>query len=365
MKWTKEPAFRITAVITVILMGILLRLVFAVEAPADWDEDDYLSPARVYRELMIAGEYEEIPNVQQNREHPPLVKLLYAGLLDEEELGEIPLETFRGQKSELPEDSLRNTRISSVVFGGLTLILLAALNPLAVVFLAIDPIHVHFTGTAYLDAMPTFFTALMAFLYLRSLPLQDIKQKRWHMVGASVSFGIAVACKYPYAMAGVALLLHALVYRHYKLPLLFGWGVLSIVVFFALNPYLWPNPPERLEYQFTYHEDYAEGQIETFTLTKPIDQITDPNYYLPQEFQFHITRLLAIGWFFAAIPGLVLLLRQKSFFGWWFAIGLAFLTAWPTQWIQHNMIIVVPYSVCIATGMVWLLRRGRAMIQQR
>ncbi|MBZ0310091.1 MAG: hypothetical protein K8I82_28785, partial [Anaerolineae bacterium] len=149
----------------VVLLGVGLRLYTADVSAVDWDEDDYLSPARAMRELIDEGKFSEIPNVQQNREHPPLVKLLYSVTLDEEELEDIPLQTYRSRKSPLPPDSLRNSRWQSVFFGGLSLVVVSLMNPFAGAALAVTPIHVHFTSVAYLEALPVLCTALMAFFY--------------------------------------------------------------------------------------------------------------------------------------------------------------------------------------------------------
>lgn len=346
---------RILFIAAVVVFGVGLRLYTADVSGVDWDEDDYLSPARAFRELLDKGDFAEIPNVEQNREHPPLVKLLYSVTLDEEELEEIPLVTYRSRKSPLPPDSLRNSRWQSVTFGGLSLLVVSLMNPIAGVALAVTPIHVHFTSVAYLEALPVLCTALMAYFYLKS----QFHHKRRYLVLSAFFFGLAVACKYPYAWSGGALMLHALVYRHAKFQEMIVWGLLAIVIFFIFNPYLWPNPPERLRYQFTYHEDYAENQIETHSYTNPFEQLTRPNNYLLKEIRHPLWRGVAIMIFFFAAVGAIVSLRQKSYFGWWLVIGLVFLMVWPTQWIQHKMTIMIPYSMCAAAGFQWIYAQVR------
>lgn len=364
----------------IVIFGVGLRLYVADVSAVDWDEDDYLSPARAFRELINEGKFSEIPNVQQNREHPPLVKLLYSVTLDEDDMEEIPLVTYRSRKSPLPENSLRNSRWQSVTFGGLSLLVVSLMNPFAGIALAILPLHVHFTSVAYLEALPVLFTSLMAYFYLKSQVTTDsmyavptnggrdtiyrvrqlFRQPKYRYLALSaVFFGLAVACKYPYAWSGVALILHALVYKHFKFQHLVAWGLLAIVVWFSFNPYLWPNPPERLKYQVTYHEDYAENQVETHSYTNPFEQLTRPNNYLLKEVRHPIWRGIAVVLFGLAVIGVMVSFWQKSYFAWWLILGWVFLMIWPTQWIQHKMTITVPYAVCAAVGFQWVYSQIR------
>ncbi|MBZ0308944.1 MAG: hypothetical protein K8I82_22965, partial [Anaerolineae bacterium] len=183
-----------------------------------------------------------------------------------------------------------------------------------------------------------------------------LQQKKYLLLSA-VFFGLAVACKYPYMWAGVTLLLHALIYRYWRLKEIFLWGLLAVLVFFIFNPYLWPNPPERLKYQFTYHEDYAENQVETHSYTNPFEQLTRPNNYLLQEIRHPLWRGVAVVIFFLAVVGAGVGVWQKSYFAGWLIIGIVFLMVWPTQWIQHKMTIMIPYSMCAGFGVQWLYQQ--------
>lgn len=366
---------RIIGIALIVMLGVALRLYVADVSAVDWDEDDYLSPARAMRERINEGEFSKIPDVQQNREHPPLVKLLYSLTLDQDDMEEIPLVTYRSRKSPLPEDSLRNSRLQSVTFGGVSLLVVSLINPFAGLALALLPIHVHFTSVAYLEALPVLCTALMAYFYLKSQAVstdsiyrvrQIFQHKKYrYMALSALFFGLAVACKYPYAWSGVALVLHALIYRHWKIQQVMAWGLFSIVVWFSFNPYVWPNPPDRLRYQFTYHEDYAENQVETHSYTNPFEQFTRPNNYLLKEIRHPLWRSVAIAIFAFAAVGVIVSLWQKSYFGWWLVIGWVFLMIWPTQWIQHKMTITVPYAVCAAVGFQWVYASLRNRLSNR
>ncbi|HLA42544.1 MAG TPA: hypothetical protein VJZ27_03855 [Aggregatilineales bacterium] len=328
-----------------------LRLYAASVMSEAHDEDDYLSAARHYRELMIEGEWGAIIDMQQNSEHPPLGKLLFAAVLDKNELEAIPVEVKRGSRNPLPSNSLRNTRLQAVAAGTLTVLVTALSNPIGGAMLAVQSIHFRFSALAYLDALPTLFMALAAFLYAQSL----CNDKRHILLFylAAASFGLSVACKYPYAIAGFALICHALFYRHYSLKMIFQWGILAIAVFFIFNPYLWHDPLNRLWEQMTYHNEYAGNQIESRSFMTPFRQLATPYSHLPEE--LHPRMWMVSEWitFLSLFPGVPVLLRQKSVYAWWFVFGMVFSILWPTQWIQHNMLIIVPYSLCAGAGLQW------------
>lgn len=360
-------------IITVLVLGTAMRLYFAYHVPSRPDEDAYLGPARVMREYAKAGEFEKILDLDITPEHPQLVKLMFALTLDDDELQDIPTEIVPGRTTPMPPNSQRNARLQVVATSFLTILTLALTNPIAALLLAVDPIHFQFGSVAYIDAMPTLFTALMAYFYLKAqstgtdriypVPTegnhiqQFLRQPKYRYLALSgICLGVAVACKYPYAWIGVILVLHALVYRLVSLKQLIAWGILSIIIFFAFNPYIWKNPIERVYEQLTFHEEYADVQLEkdNHALRKPIDQLTQPSYYLPSKVKHPLWNPLGRVVFALAIPGTIVLLRQKSFYGWWLVLGLVFLMVWPTQWIQHNMMIVVPYSFAAATGVPWI-----------
>lgn len=340
------------AILAVIALGLSLRGYVARYAEADYDEDDYLGASRAIREEMDKGDWGAIPNVQINAEHPPLVKLMYAVALEGDELEQIRLVVPRGSRYPIPHTSLQQTRAQSVLWGMLTILTLSLMNPLAGLSLSIQGVHLHYSSMAYLDSLPTFLSGLMAALY--TLSLTSEKYRKPLFWASAACFGAAVACKYPFAWSGVALIAHALFYRHFKLTWLIGWGMVAVGVWFCLNPYLWPNPLERLDYQVNYHEEYAGNQVKTHRYFQPLDELRDPNSHLPAVANNDLWLIISTVMQVAAFGGVILLLRNKSLYGWWLVLGMAFLMIWPTQWPQHKMIIVVPYSLASAVAFAWL-----------
>ena len=63
--------------------------------------------------------------------------------------------------------------------------------------------------------------------------------------------------------------------------------------------------------------------------------------------------------FVAAIIGLPRLYKKEPFFFYWLLIGLTFLLVWATKWPQYTLIVLVPFSMAAAQGVltVWDLAR--------
>ncbi len=347
------------AVVLVCLVAGSLRLYAAYQFRVAYDEDDYLVSSRQYRELIDRGEFRKIGQVKQNFEHPPLVKVFYGLTLVENELEQIPTkEPRRGSRQPLPRWSLRYSRWQSVAFGTLTVGLLSLADPLAGLLVAVCSLHLVFTSLAYLDALPTFLTALAVYLFYG-------KTRRSFWLSA-MCFGAGVACKYPYALIGIALLAHSLVHRRHPIRSLMGWGVVSVVAFLALNPYLWPDPISRVEEQLSYHAEYAQkGRFDSDS-SKPIQQMVDPQgsmrYLVKRVDGFQLLRTMDLLISPLAFVGLFVLLRRRDVYGWWLVTGFAFLMLWPTHWIQHNMMIVVPYCVSAAVAARWVMSLIRKLI---
>jgi hypothetical protein len=64
--------------------------------------------------------------------------------------------------------------------------------------------------------------------------------------------------------------------------------------------------------------------------------------------------------FVAALVGLPRLTKQQPFFFYWLLIGLLFLLTWTTKWPQYTTIILAPFSMAAASGVmtVWDLARS-------
>ena len=66
------------AVIFIVVLAGLLRMEAVRKLPVDFDELTYLPVAFRYQEALAARKWKEIRDLQENLEHPPLNKLIFA-----------------------------------------------------------------------------------------------------------------------------------------------------------------------------------------------------------------------------------------------------------------------------------------------
>jgi hypothetical protein len=153
------------------------------------------------------------------------------------------------------------------------------------------------------------------------------------------------------------------------LPLL-AWGVLALIVFYAANPYLWPNPIGRLFESLTFHAAYSQSQH--------VQQSGYPWYqpfvwlFTPQPVRWHPFAIVTPLDTLTAVSGLLGLRRMWGAYGgngrvivlWW-GIGLLFLLLWSTKWPQYSLIMTAPMCLCAAEGLRWLwsLRPDSAAVE--
>ena len=78
------------------------------------------------------------------------------------------------------------------------------------------------------------------------------------------------------------------------------WGALGIAIFFATDPYLWPNPLGRLKDSILYHTAYgaaaSEVQNAGYPLWQPFIWLnTTPYAWHPQAFYFAVDPLITLA----------------------------------------------------------------------
>jgi hypothetical protein len=341
---------RTLAIIAIVYVGAALRFELAARLSPDWDEDDYLAAAADFRDQIEAGNLSGLSNVETNFEHPPLTKILYALGVDATELDTFHREIPRFSRWPQPPHSTYHARAQSATTGTLTILAVALVSPLAGLILAVQSIHLHYTSVAYLEAIPTLMSALAVIVY-------NTRKRGTFWLSAAL-FGVAVAGKYMYALAGIAILLHYLFVVRDDSPRkrvirLAIWGAVSIAVFFACNPYLWRDPINRLDSQLSYFSEYATWYTERHTFTRPFEEMIATDRHFDELLTPEQLRPLQFSDFafgLAAIPGLIVLLRRKSVYGIWLVLGFVFMSVWTAQWVQHRMMILVPYSLAAAAG---------------
>ncbi len=339
-KWRWLKGWRRSySVLLVVLLAALLRAWAAWQLPVDFDEPVYLTAGRQYAHLMQSGDWSGVIDYAENREHPALVKLLYSlpyWFMDEQ----------FGQMSQLYFD-----RGISALFGVLTVLLVALLDPLAGLLLAAHSMTIKYTSQAYLEALPLFL-ALVAVLALRRGIQQPMASRRWWwLLLSAASFGAAIAGKYTYGMAVVTL---AFVWwREGRGRLrwihLLAYGGLALVIFGLLNPYLWRDPFVRLWQSLFFHTQYAQGTDvlrAAYPWYQPFVWIFFEVPWHPQVFFFPTSdTLVAI----LALLGVGVGGKKYPWALVWAGTGLLVLLVWPTKWPQYTIVLTPALALLAAT----------------
>jgi ABC-type sugar transport system permease subunit len=353
----------------IIVFRILLPILIAALAfglgwraltllPVDYDEDDYTRAGQIYADGFRQGDWSIATRENYREEHPPLAKLLYGVVFST--LDPIPAIPER-PTSAAPYDTLNRYyltpgRITSTVLNTVQVLILALANPLAALLLAISTWQLKYTSQVMLEALPALTSMLCALAYLKSTG-----KKRGWLVLSAIMLGLTAASKYLYCMVGIAVAVHWLdtsfpkdkfnlktILRWLLPPLIYG--LITLVIFFAADPYLWPDPITRLKESILFHSAYAQsGEVQNAGL--PFYQ---PLAYLIQSVPWHpgVFKInLELTVFLLALAGIKPTAQRKPFILFWFFISLGFLLVWPTKWPQYVLILLTPLAWMAAEGL--------------
>jgi arabinogalactan oligomer/maltooligosaccharide transport system permease protein len=362
-----KPAAFAAGVLAALALAWVLRWHAVTTLSVDYDEDDYLRAAQQYAALIRSGDWAGLMAVNYRSEHPPLAKILYgasiAGLPEAPLIPDRP--TSAGPDQNLPRDLLRAARTSGAVLGTLTVGVVALFNPWAGILLAGHAFSIKYVSQVMLEALPALTSLLMVVSYIRWKKSRNRRISAWLLVSA-VFLGLTAASKYIYAVAGLALLLDWFLdarsagrLRAFLTGALI-WGGVGLLVFFAADPYLWPDPPGRLSASVLYHAAYSTGASE----------VQQAGFPLWQPLVWLNTSPAALGWQREAFPlaldpfvavlacfGLAGLWRRERVFVLWLGLGLGFLFLWPTKWPQYILVLTAPLSLAAAEGLAALVGR--------
>jgi hypothetical protein len=329
----KQPSKRSLAILGIILLGFGLRVWAAWQLPVDFDEPIYLEGAYDYAELIRQGDWQGVIDYSEVSEHPPLSRLLYAGVL------------LASEKGMNWEQALFTSRLVSVIFGTLAVALVALFDPLAGLLLAIQTLVVKYTGQAYLEA-PALFAALLAlFTMLRSRKLGDF----WFWLSA-VALGLTAAAKYSYFPILFVIMYMLWWHKRYRSLLLGAYFGVAIISFLAFDPYLWNHTLQRLQDSILFHQQYSVGE-----------HVREVGYPWYQPFIW-VSRSHGYIWhpevfFYMGLDGLIFLVSlYGAYIEWikrrwvavWLAVGMLFLLLWPTKWPQYTLVVLPAF--CLAAS---------------
>ncbi len=356
----------VIAILMVLGIAGVLRWRAVNMLPVDYDEDDYLLAAQQYAALFKSGDWKGFTETNYRTEHPPLAKIIFGiSILPLPEEPLIPdLPSTADPNPSIPKDQLHNARVASAVFGTVESVLLAIVNPLAGLFLAVHTFTIKYTSQVMLEALPAFTSLVTVFCYVRYKRKKDIVTSSMRLNGwlicSAVFLGFTAASKYLYCVVAIAILIDWLFTikndASFKrsLPQVFLWGLIAIIVFFISDPYLWPSPIERLKESILFHASYAQSahvQQTGWPFWQPLVWLAQSCPWHPGVFSVAIDLLISI----LAIVGISRMWAKERVYGLWLGMAVFFLLIWPTKWPQYILILTAPLSIGAAEGINGLL----------
>ncbi|MBU6336097.1 MAG: hypothetical protein KGS47_17040, partial [Chloroflexi bacterium] len=339
----------------VTLAALLMRVQAAQQLPPEYDEIVYLRRAQLYADGIRSGNWAALLE-DDTPENPPLAKLIFGAALATQ-AQEPPLDPEPG--ASLSPALLLPARLTSVLFSAFGVFVATLLSPPAGVALALHSLHVRYASVAMLEALPFAASLLCAFAYRRS-------RGRWNawLALSGIALGVTAASKYLYCVVGLAVLAeHALsggreAWRR-RLRDAAAWGLLALATFFALDPFLWPDPLGRLASSLSFHATNSALAVNNtkYVAWQPLLWLTAPATQRIGMLPAFDALVLC-----AAVLGLPALWRRGRSFVVWLGLGAAFLFVYSNKWPQYPLAIVAP--LCLSAGAAVeagaaLLRRGR------
>ena len=360
----RARVLRLALVVGVVVLAALLRERAVEMLPTDYDEDNYLRAAQQYAAALRSGDWNAVASNRENLEHPPGTKLLYgvvlAGLPPAPEVPRRPLSA--APPGSLPEPHFTLARVTGAAVGVLAVAALAVFDPVAALFLAVSSWQVKYTSEVMLEAVPALTSLLAVLFYVR---WRSGRLDRW-LVLSGVALGLTAATKYVYCIAGVAIAVDwaAQIVRerrtataaptpaaepHQSLRPVLAWSAVAVIIFLAANPYLWPDPVNRLRDSLLYHPGYATGEsVRTASLPpwQPLVWLSGAVPWHPGVFLVTADALIGL----LALAGLRRAWQRDRVFALWLVLGLGFLLVWPAKWGQYVLVVTAPLSVVGSDG---------------
>jgi hypothetical protein len=362
-----SQALRLGAVGLITALSLLLHAQ-AARLPIDFDEDDYMRAGQILADEIRTGNPAILLENNYRIEHPQFVKMLIASvMLGMEPIQRIPeLSVTSSPYDLLHRPTLAAVRRMEVAFGVLAVTALALVSPVAGALLATSTWAIKYTSQVMLESVPLLFSLLSVALYEFARGISSARRRRLAYVASAIGIGLAVGAKYPYAIAGLAIVIDRLrrTRRGESLRLkdALGWSVIAAAAFFAVNPYLWSDPIGRLIASAAYHPAYTTSeQVQTtgypmwqqlIWLIQSVPWHDDQNIFLVK----FDTWMLPL-----ALAGIVPLARKRPVYAIWLGLGAVALLFWPTKWPQYLLTIAVPYALAGAAGAALLAKLAVAL----
>ncbi len=370
------PILFFLIVLGITSIALLLRVWAVRKLPVDHDEGTYLLASSLYAQAIQQHNWPDMLLITYNNQHPSFGKFIYGLSLSEQKLIPIKRSMVKTQdiltKGTL-KDMLMTVRNVSMVFGVLSVTILAIVNPMAGLFLAVHSFAVKYTSVAYLEAIPAFTSLLTALAYLRWITLVGQQPKplalkhsfhthSW-LVLSGLFFGLTVASKFAFGLIGIAIAVHfAWKIFHERYPLkkailfLAGYGAVSAIVFFMGDIYLWADPIHKLLTNIQFHVNYQDsiGEGNVYPVWQIFNWLSKSVLQQDSVAIPHLGNDILLSWdlpiFILAIVGLPRLFKKNLLFFLWLILTIGFLLIWQTKWPQYVMMVVTPLCLSASEG---------------
>ena len=347
-----------------LLMLLVIAVAFGLRTHAantlsiDYDEDDYLRAGQEFAHLIRTSNWSGFLETNYRPEHPQLAKIMFGlsilGLPEEPLIPDVPI-TAQPAAS-LPTEQLHAARRMSTIWGTITAGLLAIMNPLGGLLLAVHSFTIRYTSLVMLDGFAALMSTTTALAYYFS-KRKSGKAKTFLLVTSAVFLGMSASSKYLHSAVGFAILIDWFITakeagelkKYFHNALL--WGLLSILVFFICNPFYWANPIESI--RTTY-------EAVTATTTNP--NVENAGYSVWQQLM-HLSMSVPLSWsqdgfilhvdgliFIFAILGIASTWKKDRFIAIWLFVDLFLLLVWRAKWAQYILVATVPLSFVAAEG---------------
>ena len=360
-------ALRLGAVGIITVLSLLLHAQ-AAHLPVDFDEDDYMRAGQILADEIRTGNPAILLQSNYRVEHPQFVKILIAtvmvGMEPIQRIPELPVTANPYELIHRP--TLAAVRRMESAFGVLAVTTLALMSPIAGVLLATSTWVIKYTSQVMLESVPLLFSLLSVALYEFARGISRERRRRMAFVASAISIGLAVGAKYPYAIAGLAIVVDRLRRSRrgevLQLRDALGWSVIAALAFFAVNPYLWSDPVGRLITSAAYHPAYAASEQVQSTGYPMWQQLIWLTQSVPWHDGQNVFLVKFDSWMLPlALIGVVPLARKRPVYAIWLGLGAAALLFWPTKWPQYLLTIAVPYALAGAAGISLLTKIATAL----
>lgn len=369
------------------LQALMVALVFAValglrthaaeKLSIDYDEDDYLRAGQEFAYLIQKADWHAFLDTNYRPEHPQLAKIMFGlsivNVPEQPLVEDVPITADPAKY--LPPNLLKPARTMSAWWGALTAALLALLNPLGGLILAVHSFTIKYTSQVMLDGFASLMSTITAVSYYFSKRKQG-RAKNILLVLSAVFLGLSASSKYLHSAVGFAILIDWFlnargsgeVKKYFRNA--FYWGILSLGVFFLFNPFFWQDPLGKME-----------TTLEAVSATTTNPNVQNANYPIWQQF-VHLSTSVPHTWnpqgfllrldgfiFLFALFGMAKTWKKDRFIAIWLIVDLFLLLVWRTRWAQYILVATAPLSFAAAEGInaAWeyLLEWRRAISQQK